>query len=409
MPRIPIMKVTDLGAPDSRLRAILAHYPATLFTDQLHRSSEAADLYALELTFDLLRSWRIDRLLEPPASAATAAARLGFVSAFLPAFEWLLERAAAAGVLAARGAPGDRVYAAVSPLPPPRLGELRALGLEVDPRLAATLDLLDAAAATYPAVATGATAGEEALFAPARAELWARYFDQGNPVYAVNNQVAAIAAAERVTAERPLRVIEVGAGGGSGSLALAQALADRGVLARVESFLLTEPSPFFRRRAERALRADRPALPLRVAALDVDGDWNAQGAAEGSWDLVFGVNVMHVARDLAASLRSARRALRPGGWLVIGECLRPLPGQPVWPEFIFRLLGGFNRVEIDPELRPNAGFLTPEQWLRILSASGFVELSIEPDLRRIRDLYPRFITGALCARRPSREAADDLL
>ncbi len=403
------MKVTDLGAPDPRLRAILAHYPEGLFTDQLHRSCELADLYALELTYALLRSWRIERVLEQPASAAQLAARLGFVPDFLPALEWLLARAAAAGVLAAQAGPGGPVYATLSPLPPPRLDELRALGFELDPRFFATLDLLDAAAATYPAVAAGETAGEEALFAPARTALWARYFDNGNPVYAVNNRVAAIAAAERAAPDGPLRLIEVGAGAGSGSLALAEALAERGSLEHVESFLLTEPSTFFRRRAERALRAERPALALRAAALDIDGDWTAQGAAEGSWDLVFGVNVLHVARDLVASLRSAYRALRPGGWLVIGECLRPLSGQPLWPEFIFRLLGGFNRVETDPDLRPNAGFLTPEQWLRLLAASGFVELSIEPDLRRIRELYPRFITGALCARRPSRDGAADLL
>jgi len=108
---------------------------------------------------------------------------------------------------------------------------------------------------------------------------------------------------------------------------------------------------------------------------------------------------MHVSRHLDHSLRSARSALQPGGWLVIGECLRPLPGQALWPEFIFQLLDGFNRVAIDPELRPTAGFLTPEQWLRALAAAGFSELEIEPDLRRIRDLYPRFITGAVCGRR----------
>jgi SAM-dependent methyltransferase len=391
------MEIHDLGVPDPRLRPLLDRYPATLFTERLHQSCELAELYTLELTLELLGGWNLDAALSPPAATAQVATRLGFAPSFLPALDWLLCRAASAGALRRSEAKGEIVYSAFA-MPPPRREELRRLGLELDPGNGATLDLLDAAAETYPLVAAGGS-GEEAILGPARAELWARYFDNRNLVYAVNNRVAAISAADRLPSSGELAVAEVGAGGGSGSLALVEQMAERGALKRVRSCQITEPSAFLRRRAERALRGAWPALPLRAMALDVDGDWSAQGIAPASLDLVFGVNVMHVARNLDRSLRGALGALRPGGWLVIGECLRPLPGQALWPEFIFRLLDGFNRVETDPELRPTAGFLTPEQWLRALDAAGFVELAIEPDLRKIRDLYPRFLTGALCGRR----------
>ena len=110
---------------------------------------------------------------------------------------------------------------------------------------------------------------------------------------------------------------------------------------------------------------------------------------------------MHIARDLRFSLGEARRALAPGGTLVLGECLRPFPAQPVYPEFVFRLLDGYSGVPADPELRPTAGFLTPEQWLRALAESGFDDAGIVPDVPRIRDIYPRFTTGAVCGRRPT--------
>jgi SAM-dependent methyltransferase len=400
------MNIDDLGVPDPRLRPLLDRYPPTLFTDQLHRSCELAELYTLELTLELLRGWSVEAVLSPPATTAQVAERLGFAPSFLPALDWLLRRAAAAGALRAEEADGETVYAAGA-LPVPRREELRRLGLELDPGNGATLDLLDAAAETYPLVAAGRS-GDEAILGPARAELWARYFDNRNPVYAINNRVAATSAADRLPAAGELLVAEVGAGGGSGSLALIEQLSAQGTLSRLAAYQITEPSAFLRRRAERALRGAWPDLPLRATALDVDGDWSAQDIAPGSLDLVFGVNVMHVARNLDRGLRGALAALRPGGWLVIGECLRPLPGQALWPEFIFKLLDGFNRVETDPELRPTAGFLTPEQWLRALDAAGFVELAIEPDLRRIRDLYPRFLTGALCGRRPPNRAVDPL-
>ncbi len=393
------MQPEDLGTPPPEMAVILSGYPTGLFTLELHRGAELADRYALAHGRALLESLGIAAELEEPASAAEIAARRGFASRFMPALEGLLERAAAAGELIRE--PAGR-YRRSGPLAGPPLAEWREVAAAIDPRHLATLDLLDAAAAVYPGAAEGSLDAEAAMFAPANVALWARYFDNDNSIYAVNNRLAAFAAAARLPAAGPLRVLEVGAGFGSGSLALTDELADRGWLGRVESYLLTEPSPFFRRRAERALRGLRPELPLTAAGLDIDGDWGAQGAAPGSFDLVYAVNVLHVAKRLDASLAAAWRALRPGGWLVLGECLRPLPDQPLWPEFIFALLDSFNSVQLDPAARPRAGFLTPQQWRSAVTAAGFVELSIEPDVELVRAHHERFLTGAISARRPPR-------
>lgn len=394
------MEPEDLGTPPPEMAALLAGYPAGLFTVELHRGAELADRYALAHGRLLLESLGIAPELAEPSSAAEIAARRGFAPRFLPALEGLLERAAAAGDLTRESAGR---YRRTAPLAGPSLAEWRDVAAAIDPRHLATLDLLDAAAAVYPGAAAGSVDAEAAMFAPANVALWARYFDNDNSIYAVNNRLAAIAAAARLPPAGSLRVLEVGAGFGSGSLALAEEMATCGSLERVKFYLLTEPSPFFRRRAERTLRAVRPELPLTAAALDIDGDWNLQGAEQGSFDLVYAVNVLHVAQRLEASLAEAWRALRPGGWLVLGECLRPLPDQPLWPEFIFALLDSFNSVHLDATARPRAGFLTPEQWRAAVSGAGFTELSIEPDIERVRAHYRRFLAGAICARRPQRD------
>src|SRR5207247_1981503 len=79
--------------------------------------------------------------------------------------------------------------------------------------------------------------------------------------------------------------------------------------------------------------------------------------------LVWGVNVFHLARDLDAVLAEARAALVPGGWLVIGEALRPRRGEPVGAELPFQLLATFTDVILDPATRATPGFLTAEEWL----------------------------------------------
>jgi hypothetical protein len=111
---------------------------------------------------------------------------------------------------------------------------------------------------------------------------------------------------------------------------------------------------------------------------------------------VYGVNVLHVAKDLLFSLNQARFALASDGWLVIGECLRPYPNQPIYPELMFQILESFTDVHTDQEIRPNPGFLTANQWRRAFTRAGFARAEVAPDVDRIRGIYPHFFTGAIC-------------
>src|SRR5262249_59487700 len=90
---------------------------------------------------------------------------------------------------------------------------------------------------------------------------------------------------------------------------------------------MSAPVPFFRRRAQRALEAAWPGGPLSVEELDINRPWAAQDVAPGSCTLVWGVNVFHLASRLDEVLSEARAALRSGGWLVVGEGVRPAPDE----------------------------------------------------------------------------------
>ena len=246
--------------------------------------------------------------------------------------------------------------------------------------------------------ARGESNGGDALLGAGDIGLWLDYFANSNPLYAANNRLSAIAAADRLGGPTELSILELGAGAGSGTEALLAEIADRGWTRRITRYIVSEPSAFFRRRGERRL-AQRPERPvLSFKSLDIDRSWAEQGIAEADFDLVFAVNVLHVADDLIFSLQEVRRHLRPGGLLVAGECLRPFPGYPVYIEFVFRLLDSFLNVQTTAENRPEPGFLTPEAWRRALASTGFAEIEVIPDHGRIREIEPRFSLGALCAR-----------
>src|SRR5205814_7606124 len=141
------------------------------------------------------------------------------------------------------------------------------------------------------------------------------------------------------------------AGSGSASERLLRWFDERRLLPHIERYLIAEPNAFCRRRGERKLATQYRDLPLEWGALDINSAWDRQGVSGGEFDLVYGVNVLHVARDLLSSLNQARGTLADNGWLVIGECVRPHVDQPIYPELIFPILHRFSNVNTDREIR----------------------------------------------------------
>lgn len=384
--------------PDARLTPFLAMFPPELFNERLYRSIHWADAYERALSMRVLEALDAPQALALPITAEELHRKLLLAPGFERRLEWLLERASMAGGLTATDGSNARTYHLATPWPEADMGGLADAGLAIDADNRPTVALLDAAAAVWPRVARGEASGEEALLGAERVGLWLDYFDNANLLYAANNRVAAIVAANQVADRAHFSVLELGAGAGSGTEALLQELEGRGQLGRLAGYVVTEPSPFFRRRGERKLKARFRDRPLRFASLDIDRPWAEQGIEPDAFDLIFGVNVLHVAKDLAFSLREARACLAPGGSLVAGECLRPFPRQGVYIEFVFQLLDGFETVSTDPERRPRPGFLTPEEWQRSFLHAGFADVNLLPDHVRTREIFPNLLVAAICGR-----------
>src|SRR5439155_26299178 len=78
------------------------------------------------------------------------------------------------------------------------------------------------------------------------------------------------------------------------------------------------------------------------------------------------------------------------------ECVRPYLNHPMYPELVFQILDSFTDVDIDPEFRPNPGFLTADHWRHGFRRAGFEHTEVKPELDGIREIYPHFFTGAIC-------------
>ena len=385
----------EAGRSDPRLAECLQEFPPAIFSERLYQSIELMERYSIELAVDLLGRLNLTQQLDAWRSADELCGLLCFQPGFKPALRWILARLVETGCLEVQGDGESRAYRLRKTPWEPDFKSLHTLGLNIDPGNAATLDLLDHAASLYPAVAIGQQNGEHNLFGPRGVPLWLNYFHNDNLTYAVNNWVGAVVAADHLSSQRTLQILEIGAGTGSATEILLKVLDERGLLPRLERYVVTEPNAYFRRCNQRKLAAQYPNLPLEWATLDLDLPWHAQGICSGKFDLVYAVNVMHISKNLLYSLNEARSALAANGRLVIGECVRPYANQPIYPELMFQILDSFNNVETDPEIRPNPGFLTAEQWRRAFLRAGFERTEIAPDVERIRELYPHFFTGAI--------------
>lgn len=370
--------------PDARvLAALAADGLGDVFHPAQHRACLLVERYVSERVLDVAAALGLGDALAAGTSLDALA-----VPDRRDALAWLCRRLAADGRLVA-DADGWRLAA---PLPASIAGAVRAEALAETPDYAPAYDLVDAAATAYPRVLGGETTGEEALLA--RLALWLAYFSNRHGYYALNNHVAARAAAKRLGAGA--HVLELGAGLGSATEALL-ARCDGG--AALATYAVTEPQPFFRRRATRTLTADFPSAPLAFDDLDLNQPWAAQGIAPGSRTLVWGVNVFHLAVDLDVVLAEAHAALAPGGWLVVGEGMRPAPGVPVGAELPFQLLSAWRAVRLDPVARPEPGFLTAAHWATALARAGFADVALEPDVATLAALQPNFYAAAVCGRR----------
>jgi len=393
------MPLTSKRTGTDMRAALLPPELLPLFDEGFVASWDLLGEYVARLACTILRTTGLDRAFEHEStvSEAIAFADLNAVVASVPA-QWVVETLAARRWMVKVATDGhDTRYRLPAPFMALEPAEVEAAQERHDVSCLPSYTIAAMAAEQYPAVLRGETTGEQALFGPEGISAWVKYFSNANPLYAISNRVGAIAVEQNLAGDGA--VLELGGGLGSGAQALLERLHESG--RTLSHYRFTELSPLFMKRAERVLSRWRAEFNLDFAPLDIDHPFADAGVKPGQHALVYAVNVLHVARDLAATLREIRTALAPGGVLVISECVRAFAGMPLPVELVFNLLKSFREPLLVPAWRPNGGFLTPEQWTLALRANGFTEVRIFPDIAALREDYPSFAVAAIIGQRDS--------
>jgi acyl transferase domain-containing protein/thioesterase domain-containing protein/SAM-dependent methyltransferase/acyl carrier protein len=182
---------------------------------------------------------------------------------------------------------------------------------------------------------------------------------------ALSAAIGEVCAAHR--ADRPFRILEVGAG--SGELTR-QLLAGLPGGKRVE-YSFTDISPL-RVRLAQERSADFAGAIMRFSAYDMTADPLEQGLTPGTFDAILAYNAVHVAPDVRAVLRNLRRLLTGNGWLGLVEVTR----VALWDHLIWGLAPGW--WDFDDGVRAGSPAMDEPQWQLALADSGFGDVAILP-------------------------------
>jgi malonyl CoA-acyl carrier protein transacylase len=162
-----------------------------------------------------------------------------------------------------------------------------------------------------------------------------------------------------------LKILEVGGGTGGTTRRMIHALSSGGTGSlRCDRYDFTDISFAFFEKLREELALVIPQMTF--GKLDAEKDIVEQGYEAGSYDLVVADNVLHATHDIPTTLSHIRRALKPGGKIVLNENIR----TDAWTSgFIFGLLPGWwHGAGRGRELSP---LLSAKDWDISLKASGF--------------------------------------
>ncbi len=182
-------------------------------------------------------------------------------------------------------------------------------------------------------------------------------------------QEAVLAAIARFPSDRPIRILEIGAGTGSTTSSVLPKLP-----AHQTEYVFTDVTPLFTSRARKKF-ADFPFVKYQL--LDIEKDPLAQDFAVHSYDIVIAANVLHATADLRQTLKQIRTLLASEGLLLLLEGTRPLRSG----DMIVGLTEGWWKFT-DTDLRPSHALISARKWQGLLTDNGFTDVAISPEGER---------------------------
>ncbi|MDB9360929.1 SDR family NAD(P)-dependent oxidoreductase [Nodularia spumigena CS-588/02] len=289
-------------------------------------------------------------------SATETMQKMGITSQYKKLYQHLLQILQSQGILQPQGE-NWRVIKT-----PPRITTASVFNQlrQGYPNATSELNLLQRCTSNLAEVLLGKTDSLELLFPGGDLSDLTQLYQNSPIAQMMNNLVkqAIITAIAEIPSEKPLKILEIGAGTGGTTAYLLPELAQREI-----EYYFTDVSPLFLSKAQQQF-PDYSCVRYQI--FDVEKSPSAQGFTENSFDIIIAANVLHATQDLRKTVIHIKQLLSRGGLLFL------LEGADTvwWLDLIFGLTEGWWRFQ-DYGLRPHHPLISSTQWQKLLTQEGF--------------------------------------
>jgi len=333
--------------------------------------------YVAHLVLKILdETGALAQLRQGPLSFQEVMSALNFSSKARFSFEWMLTFLANNSFLKRRidGDATRYLYDRSVKIDP---DSLRNEIMRLDKHIHFSCELMEYVANEYPQFLSGKKTGHEVIFSEDKARSWIDYFSNRNSGYRVYNALGAFAISKWCFPFKKMSLLEIGGGTASATELLLEFFRERRVLPLIEQHVFSDISPFFLRLGNKMIM-EKTSEDYRydLKKIDFNASFLDQGIKENQFDLVYGVNALHVAKDLKVSLREILKVLKPGGRLIVSECVRRDSSDVLVQELIFNLLDDYCNIRTSSPYREIHGFLCADSWVHLFRLAGFSNIEI---------------------------------
>lgn len=362
-------------------------YLNELFSPKIRNVWKLTDFYLLKLILNVLEENNIIQLLNSPVSVNEIIKNNKYPKKVYSSIKWLLDRLAMDGYIIKIKNSNENLYRLTDKKIDFDLDKIKNQAYNMAPESLSAFNMLKLITDNYKEYLNGKKNGIEIIFSSENINITNDYY-RDNLFYNVHN----IAGAKVLNLEIDKRVnpvvLEIGGGFGGGTKQfLIQRINDNSNVSDFSYYFTDIANKMLRDTKKEIIKITSKIDNFNFQKLNFNLDLCEQGYNENSYDIIWGVNSIHVANDLRFTLNEFYKILKPGGTIVICETVRPKGNQMIQQEIILNTIDDYWNVKLDKDIRPRYGFMDWTDWIKAFKVIGFKDIKTIPDMNYLQDKY----------------------
>lgn len=230
---------------------------------------------------------------------------------------------------------------------------------------ASRLQLFAAVCEHYNDLLSGKLLPQQVIFPQGNTELVQGFYEHHTVADHANQILASKLRKYCRSAQRTIKILEVGAGSGASTRAVLAAMQGQSYV-----YYFTDISPALVNKAKRYFSEYEHFMEFRIFNME---HMDAQHEFYHEFDCVIATNAIHATSDILNSLNSLSECLVDGGHLLLNELVEKTP----FTTAVFGLFDGWWNAK-DPHLRQiNSPLLSADQWISVLQTMQLTEIEYQ--------------------------------